>query len=121
MTENEVTLRFQRTAFVYSMYSFNPRHRLFRATSQPTKISTYLMAGRPILAHCPMGSSTIDMLTKFKLGVFVSTMDEQGLIDGIRRILAFQLDREEVARAADYYCGPHNIDYLSSCFRLPAK
>jgi hypothetical protein len=117
MAEDEVVLRFQRTAFVYSMYSFHSRHRLFRETSQPTKISTYLRAARPILAHCPKGSSTIDMLTKFKLGVCVSTMEKQGLIDGIRSILAFRLDREEVARAADYYCGPRNIDYLSSCFK----
>jgi hypothetical protein len=118
MPENEVILRLQRTTFVYSMYSFNPRHRIIRETSQQTKMSTYLMAGRPILAHCPEGSSTIDMLTKFKLGVCVSTMEQHNLIDGIRRILAFRLERDEVARAADYYCGPRNIDYLSSCFRL---
>jgi hypothetical protein len=115
--EDEVIRRLQSAAFVYSMYSFNPRHRLFRETSQPTKMSTYLMAGRPILAHCPSGSSTIDMLTRFKVGVCVSTMERQGLIDGIRSILAFRLDREEVARAACYYCGPHNIDYLNSCFK----
>jgi hypothetical protein len=115
--EDEVIRRLQSAAFVYSMYSFNPRHRLFRETSQPTKISTYLMAGRPILAHCPNGSSTIDMLTRFKVGVCVSTMEQQGLIDAIRSILTFALDREEVARAADYYCGPRSIDYLSSCFK----
>jgi hypothetical protein len=114
--EDEVILRLQSAAFVYSMYSFNPRHRLFRETSQPTKISTYLMAGRPILAHCPDGSSTIDMLTRFKVGVCVSTMEQQGLIEAIRSILNFRLDREAVARAAEYYCGPRNIDYLSSCF-----
>jgi hypothetical protein len=118
MPEDKVVLRLQRTAFVYSMYSFHSRHRLFRATSQPTKISTYLMAGRPILAHCPTGSSTIEMLTKFKLGVCVSTMEKQGLIDGIRSILAFHLDPGEVASAADYYCGQNNIDYLKSCLKL---
>jgi hypothetical protein len=115
--EDEVIRRLQSVTFVYSMYSFNPRHRLFRETSQPTKMSTYLMAGRPILAHCPAGSSTIDMLTRFKIGVCVSTMERQGLIDGIRSILAFRLDREEVARAACYYCGSRNIDYLKSCFK----
>jgi hypothetical protein len=119
--EDEVIRRLQSVAFVYSMYSFNPRHRLFRETSQPTKMSTYLMAGRPILAHCPDGSSTIDMLTRFKVGVYVSTMERQGLIDGIRSILAFRLDREEVARAACYYCGPKNIDYLNSCFKAGSQ
>lgn len=98
LSEDEVVRRLQRTAFVYSMYSFNARHRLFRETSQPTKMSTYLMAARPILAHCPAGSSTIDMLTKFKLGVRVSSMEQQDLVDGIRQILAWQLDRDEVMR-----------------------
>ena len=118
MPEDEIVRRFQGSAFLYSMYSFHPRHRIFRETSQPTKISTYLMAGRPILAHCPKGSSTIDMLTKFQLGVCVSTIGRQDLIDGIRTILAFRLDLQDVARAADYYCGPRNIDFLSSCFKL---
>lgn len=116
--EEEVIAGLRRTAFVYSMYSFHGRHRLFRETSQPTKISTYLMAARPILAHCPKGSSTIEMLTKFKLGVCVSSMKQPSLIDGIRRILAYRSDYDEVGRAADYYCGPRNIDYLSSCFKL---
>jgi hypothetical protein len=80
-------------------------------------MSTYLMACRPILAHCAVGSSTIDMLTRFKVGVCVSTMEQQDLINGIRSILAFRLDRQEVARAASYYCGPRNIDYLNSCFK----
>jgi hypothetical protein len=117
VSEDEAIRRLQSAAFVYSMYSFNPRHRLFRETSQPTKMSTYLIAGRPILAHCPSGSSTIDMLTRFKIGVCVSTVERQGLIDGIRSILAFDLNREEVARAADYYCGSRNIDYLNSCLK----
>jgi hypothetical protein len=115
--EDEVIRRLQSAAFVYSMYSFNPRHRLFRETSQPTKMSTYLMTGRPILAHCPGGSSTIDMLKRFKVGVCVSTMGQQDLIDGIRSILAFRLEREEIARAACYYCGSRNIDYLNTCFK----
>lgn len=116
--EDEVIRRLQRTAFVYSMYSFNPRHRIFRETSQPTKMSTYLMAARPILAHCPPGSSTVDMLDRFRLGLCVTSMEQSSLIEGIRGILAYQLDRGEVERAAHYYCGPRNIEYLRSCFKL---
>lgn len=116
--EDEVIRRLQGTAFVYSMYSFNPRHRIFRETSQPTKMSTYLMAARPILAHCPPGCSTVDMLAKFRLGLAVTSLDQATLIESIRRILAWNLDRDEVERAAHYYCGKRNIDYLSSCFKL---
>ena len=119
--EDEVVSRLRRTAFVYSMYPFDSRYRLFRETSQPFKISTYLMAARPILAHCPKGSSTVDMLDKFKLGVCVTSMEQPALIDGIRSILGWHLDPDEVARAADYCCGPQIIDYLRSCFNLDSN
>lgn len=116
--EDEIIRRLQSTAFVYSMYSFDPRHRIFRETSQPTKMSTYLMAARPILAHCPPGSSTVDMLAKFRLGLAVTSMEQSRLIEGIRQILAYRLDRDEVERAAQYFCGERNIEYLNACFGL---
>ncbi|MFC5865308.1 hypothetical protein ACFPT7_23585 [Acidicapsa dinghuensis] len=119
--EDEVIRRLQRTAFVYSMYSFNPRHRIFRQTSQPTKMSTYLMAVKPILAHCPSGSSTINMLSKFKLGHCVTSTEISFIADAIRYILKFQLDGDEARRAAEYYCGRRNLDYLNTCFGLPSE
>ena len=75
VAEQEVVRRLQKCRFLYSMYSFNPRHRVFRETSQPTKMSTYLMAAKPILAHCPEGSSTQDMLSRFQLGLCVTSME----------------------------------------------
>jgi len=116
--EPQVIQRLQNYAFVYSMYSFNPRHRIFRETSQPTKMSTYLMAGRPILAHCPEGSSTIAMLQKFKLGHVVTSMEASSIEAAVRKILKFRVDREEISRAAEYYCGQRNLDYLKGVFRL---
>jgi hypothetical protein len=115
VAEPEVILRLQSCRFVYSMYSFNPRHRVFRETSQPTKMSTYLMAARPIIAHCPEGSSTQGMLSKFNLGLCVTSMDGEQLVKGIRDILCFQLERDEVRRAREHYCGKGNLQYLSSC------
>ena len=119
--EDEVVRRLQRCAFVYSMYSFNPRHRIFRETSQPTKMSTYLMAAKPILSHCPDGSSMIDMLSKFNLGLCVTSIEVPPIADAIRRILKFQLNRGEARRAAEYYCGKRNLDYLNASFGLQPK
>lgn len=116
--EAEVIERLQKCRFVYSMYSFNSRHRVFRETSQPTKMSTYLMAAKPILAHCPRGSSTVDMLSKFKLGLCVTSLEEEAILSGIRGIMDFRLDRDEVRRATEYYCGSRNLDYLCTCFGL---
>jgi hypothetical protein len=116
--EAAVIERLQKCRFVYSMYSFSSRHRVFRETSQPTKMSTYLMAARPILVHCPEGSSTIDMLSKFKLGVCVTSMEEAPIVDGVREIMKFRLERDEARQAVEYYCGGRNLSYLSTCFGL---
>jgi glycosyltransferase involved in cell wall biosynthesis len=48
-----------RTCFLlYLNYPFSPRAAVLRETSFPTKLSTYLLAARPILLHAPPGSST---------------------------------------------------------------
>lgn len=118
--EAEAVERLQQCNFLYSMYSFSPRHRIFRETSQPTKISTYLMAAKPILAHCPAGSSTIAMLSRFKLGVCVTSCVAADLIAGVREVLNVDLETDEVRRAIDHYCGRGNLEYLEKCFGLRA-
>jgi len=118
VAEPEVVRRLQRCRFLYSMYSFSASHRVFRETSQPTKMSTYLMAAKPILAHCPEGSSTQDMLRRFSLGVCVPSMDPAEIVRGIRSVLSFPLQRAEVLRAATYYCGRRNLDCLRSSLGL---
>jgi hypothetical protein len=116
--ETEVIKRLQRCSFVYSMYSFNRRHRVFRETSLPTKMSTYLMAAKPILAHCPKGSSIVDMIKQFKLGTCVTSLDQAELVDGIRRVLQFNLEVAEVESAIEHFCGRRNLSYLEDCFGL---
>ena len=118
VSEREAVERLQQCAFVYSMYSFNRRHRIFRETSQPTKMSTYLMAARPIFAHCPQGSSMIDFVTRFKVGTCVTSLDQDALVEGIRSILKFNLEFAEVQRAIEHYCGRRNLAYLEDCFGL---
>lgn len=118
VAEPEVIKQLQQCAFVYSMYSFNPRHRIFRETSQPTKISTYLMAAKPVFVHSPAGSSTMQMLSKYKLGLSETSMEVPKIANSIRNMLNFQLDREQVRKAAEHHCGKRNLEYLNKCFGL---
>jgi hypothetical protein len=46
---------------LYLNYPFNSRSRVFRQTSFPTKLSTYVYAARPILLHAPMDSSISEL------------------------------------------------------------
>lgn len=116
--EDEAVSKLQQCRFVYSMYPFDRRYRIFRRTSQPTKMSTYLMAARPILAHCPPDSSIVAMMSRFHLGACVSSMAQNELVEGIRRILKFELDADDLRGAIDHHCGRRNLDVLESCFEL---
>lgn len=118
VAEDEVVRRLANCSFVYSMYSFDSRHRIFRETSQPTKISTYLMAARPILVHSPQNSTTSQMMEKFRLGVPVNSLAQADLVTGIRRILAFDLELAEVQRATEHYCGKRNLSRLMECLGI---
>jgi hypothetical protein len=42
---------------LYMSYPFGPRGMVLRTTSFPTKLSTYVMAARPLLLHTPADSS----------------------------------------------------------------
>lgn len=118
IAEPEVIKQLQQCTFVYSMYSFKSRHRIFRETSQPTKISTYLMAAKPIFVHSPAGSSTMQLLSKYCLGVPETSMEVPKIAASIRTILGFQLDQEQVRQAAEHHCGKRNLEYLNKCFGL---
>jgi hypothetical protein len=44
---------------LYLNYPFSWPHRVLRQTSFPTKLSTYIMASRPLLIHAPRDSTTM--------------------------------------------------------------
>ncbi len=118
VAEDEVVRQLVHCRFVYAMYSFDSRHGIFRETSLPTKISTYLMAARPIFVHSPRDSTTSQMMEKFRLGISVHSLVRSDLVDGIRRILAFELELAEVQKATEYYCGRRNLSCLMGCLRI---
>jgi len=118
VSEDEAVSQLEQCRFVYSMYPFEARYQIFRRTSLPTKMSTYLMAARPILAHCPPDSSIVATMSQFRLGVCVPSLAPNELVEGIRRILKFEPDADDLRRATDHLCGRRNLDVLESCFEL---
>ncbi len=118
VAEDEVVRQLAQCSFVYSMYSFDSSHRILRETSLPTKISTYLMAARPILVHSPENSTTCQMMEKFKLGISVNSFAQADLVAGIRRILAYDLELAEVQKATEHYCGRRNLSCLMECLGI---
>jgi hypothetical protein len=66
--EGQVVLQLQQCHFVYAMYPFARRLRGFSQTSLPTKLSTYVLAQRPILGHGPADSSLAEFLHQTGVG-----------------------------------------------------
>jgi hypothetical protein len=57
LNEGEGVDRLRRCFALYLNYPFSRRTGIFRTTSFPTKLSTYLLAERPLVVHSPVDSS----------------------------------------------------------------
>lgn len=57
LDERQGIRKLQSSFLLYMSYPFGRRGRVLRTTSFPTKLSTYVMAARPLLLHMPSESS----------------------------------------------------------------
>jgi hypothetical protein len=115
--EDEAVARLQRCDFVYAMYPFETRADVFRRTSLPTKVSTYLRCQRPIFGHAPAASSLADVLRAHDIGllfpgVSASPADFEAAFDTIRE-KAVPFARYQTAREALF--GEANVQRLADC------
>jgi hypothetical protein len=114
-SEKEVVAGLRQCSFVYAMYPFGRALRRFTQTSLPTKLSTYVLAQRPILAHGPSESSLADFMRETKLGVcWDSTKSSAGTV-AIAAVLKMQPPRDLWESARSEYFGPRNLEYIRAC------
>jgi hypothetical protein len=103
---------------VYAMYPFEERAAIFRRTSIPTKLTTYLRAQRPVLAHSPPESSLLEVVEGQGVGVPCTSLGHAELVAALRRVLqdgVVDPPAYERARAALY--GLDNAERLAACLR----
>jgi hypothetical protein len=60
--EHEAIAKLRECFAHYLNYPFGRRDAVLRQTSFPTKLSTYVLAARPLLVHAPTDSSTMPLL-----------------------------------------------------------
>jgi len=75
----------------YLPYWFDQSHRLSVRLCFPTKLATYLAAGRPVLYHGPEDSSPAQFLRRFPAGLCCHSLEESQIIESLRRLAT---DRE---------------------------
>jgi hypothetical protein len=113
--EEKAVQRLSRCDFVYAMYPFEGRADVFRRTSLPTKVSSYLLCQRPIFGHAPAASSLADVLRAHDLGVLCPASTPAALDAAIEIIAAKAVpyDKYEAARSALF--GTQNVIRLANC------
>jgi hypothetical protein len=115
LPEAEAVRRLAGCHFLYAMYPFEPRSEVFRRTSLPTKISSYLKCRRPIFAHSPAGSTLIDIVERHGLGVACTSTASAALEERIAACAALRLPDESYERARSETYGTGNVERLAAC------
>lgn len=80
--------------------------------SVPSKVLTYLCAGRPILASVPSGNLAARILTRVQAGLAVAPGDTAGFLDAARRLA------DDAAMRARM--GKNGLDYAAKTFDIRA-
>lgn len=105
--------------FLYAMYPFDERLSVFRQTSSPTKVTTYLQAQRPVFAHTPDDSSLAEVVETYEIGVVCPSIDfvaVQGHLGDLAKMVAAGIPTAaSYERARSELHGRANIEALAHC------
>ena len=101
LNEADAVQRLSQCFALYLNYPFSRRAAVLRQTSFPTKLSSYLLAARPLLMHAPADSSVADLAQH---GDYVSWWTSESVDAGaaaIRRLFDNPASRESQHEAAE--------------------
>ncbi|RUR84971.1 glycosyltransferase [Chlorogloeopsis fritschii PCC 9212] len=115
LSENEAIAELAQCHFLYAMYPFDNAFAIFRQTSLPTKVTTYIQVQRPILAHTPSDSTLAEIISTYKLGINTDALTTANLNQAIAQICEYQLSENafEVAHTALF--GMENVNRMATC------
>jgi hypothetical protein len=102
---------------LYAMYPAGKRYELFRKTSLPIKLSTYLQAQRPIFAHTPADSGLACIVSKYKIGRVCASVREGDIANHIRRILNETVPAANYELARSELMGSAQVQELAAALR----
>ncbi len=88
---DEVIEMMSQVDIAYLPYWFDESYHSFVRLSFPTKLATYLAAGRPVFFHGPEDSSPAKFFRRFPVGLCCHSLEESDIIECLRR---FAIDRE---------------------------
>jgi hypothetical protein len=92
-----VVAELARANLCYLPYWFDEWHRVAAQLCFPTKLSTYVAAGTPILYHGPADSSPTQFLEKYPVGVGCHSLESERILESLRIALSPAIRRRAAA------------------------
>ena len=102
---------------LYAMYPPGRKYDLFRKTSLPIKLSTYVQAQRPIFVHSPLDSGLARVLDSARVGCVCSSLEETAIAAQIRQTLDATFARESFELLRQELMGPEQVQKLRAALR----
>lgn len=103
---------------LYANYPFDNNSRVFRQTSHPAKLSTYLKAQRPIFAHTPLPSSLADFVGGTGVGLVCSSANPSTVAQQLQLLLSTPIPAAQFAHARSTWYGETNLQRLRASLLL---
>jgi hypothetical protein len=103
---------------LYAMYPAGKKYELFRGTSLPIKVSTYVQAQRPIFAHTPRDSTLACVVAKYGIGEVCESEREDEMARDIRNVLDGSVPHHNFERARGELMGPDQVQQLAAALRM---
>lgn len=114
--EKEIIMGLSKCTFVYTMYPMTKNLRLFSTTSLPSKLTSYVQAGKPIFGHCPKESTLSEFITSTQIGATWNSLDHKTGFKTIDKILSLTLQPQHWEFAREKYFGENNLNVLKNLF-----
>jgi len=102
---------------LYAMYPAGGKYELFRRTSLPIKLSTYVQAQRPIFTHSPPDSGLARIVNSAGVGCVCSSEEESEIALKISSIIRATIPGESFESLRQELMGPEQVRQLGAALR----
>ena len=102
---------------LYAMYRAGDKYELFRRTSLPIKVSTYVQAQRPIFAHTPLDSGLARIIGPAGVGCVCASEEESEVARQVRQTMKTPIPREAFESLRQELMGLDQVRQLGAALR----
>jgi hypothetical protein len=117
LTEESAIPLLAQCDFLYAMYPPGRRFELFRKTSLPVKLSTYLQAQRPVFAHTPADSTLARIVGPSNVGKLCTSNQQNDIEQSILELLHAPIPPATFESLRQQLMGPAQVQQLQAALR----